>query len=314
MQSSTYRQRARDGVEVTVHRWLPEGEVRGTLQIVHGMAEHGARYAHVAAAAAARGFAVYADDHRGHGQTAATDDDTGFFAAEQGWRTVLDDLYRLADSITGAHPGVPQMVLGHSMGSFFVQQMLFERGDGIAAAALSGSTSGVANPLAPIGRVVARVERKRLGARGRSSLLTKLSFGAFNNAFKPARTEFDWLSREASAVDAYIADPRCGFEVSTQLWIDLLDALPGLASPANLAKVPLGLPLYVVSGANDPIHGGLKGLERLVADYTRVGMRRVTLKVYTGARHEVVNEVNRDEVIADLLDWFEAAAFPAASA
>ncbi len=306
-----YRQRARDGVEVTVHRWLPEGEVRGTLQIVHGMAEHGARYAHVAAAAAARGFAVYADDHRGHGQTAARDEDIGFFAERDGWRAVLDDLYRLADSITGAHPGVPHALFGHSMGSFFVQQMLFERGEGFAAAVLSGSASGVANPLAPIGRLVARAERRRLGPRRPSALLTKLSFGAFNNDFKPARTDFDWLSRDPAAVDAYIADPRCGFEVSTQLWIDLLDALPGLARPDRLAQVPKDLPIYVVCGAKDPIHGRLKGQERLIADYAKAGLRRITWKVYTDARHEVVNEVNRDEVIADLLDWVEASIAPA---
>jgi alpha-beta hydrolase superfamily lysophospholipase len=305
MQSSTYRQRARDGVEVTVHRWLPDGDVRGTLQIVHGMAEHGARYARVAEAATARGWAVYADDHRGHGQTAATDADTGFFADKDGWRVVLDDLYRLADNIIGAHPHTPHAVLGHSMGSFFVQQMLFERGDGFAAAVLSGSSSGVSNPLAPIGRLIARIERKRLGPRGRSALLTKLSFGNFNNAFKPARTEFDWLSRDAAEVDKYIDDPRCGFEVTAQLWVDLLDALPGLADPANLALVPKSLPVLVVSGSDDPIHGKLRGLQRLVDDYAKAGLRDVTLRSWPGARHEVVNEVNRDEIVADLLDWLD---------
>ncbi|MBL8604000.1 MAG: alpha/beta hydrolase [Myxococcales bacterium] len=305
MQSSSFTLRARDGVEVTVHCWRPDGEVKATLQIVHGMAEHGARYARFAEAATARGFAVYADDHRGHGKTAA-DADTGFFAAAHGWRAVLDDLYRLSDHIVGEHSGVPRAIFGHSMGSFFTQQMLFERGEPYAAAVLSGSSSGVANPLAPIGRLVARIERARLGPRGRSALLTKLSFGHFNNAFKPARTDFDWLSRDPAEVDRYLADPRCGFEVTTQLWIDLLDALPGLAAPENLAKVPRSLPILVVSGALDPIHTGQKGLRRLVADYAKSGHDRVTLKTYPGARHELVNETNRDEISRDILDWVES--------
>lgn len=305
MQSSSFTQRASDGVEVQVYRWLPDGEVKGTLQIVHGMAEHGARYARFAHAANERGFAVYADDHRGHGKTAPRTEDTGFFAAEQGWRAVLDDLYRLADTITKEHPNVPHVLFGHSMGSFFSQQMLFERGDQFAAVVLSGSTSGRSNPLAPIGRLVARAERARLGARGRSKLLTKLSFGAFNSAFKPARTEYDWLSRDASEVDKYIADDRCGFDVTTQMWVDLLDGLKGIADPANIAKVPKSLPLYIVSGSEDPVHGRQKGLEMLVGDYAKAGLTRVTWKTFPGARHEIVNESNREEVTRDILDWVE---------
>ncbi len=308
MQASTFTLRSTDGTEIHVYRWLPESEPRAVLQVAHGMAEHAGRYARFAEAAVGAGFAVYADDHRGHGLTPHTSDDLGYFAASQGWRQVLDDLYRLADHITGAHPGVPRVMFGHSMGSFFTQQMLYERGDSLCAAILSGSSSGVSNPLAPIGRVIARIERMRVGPRGRSPLLTRLSFGNFNNAFKPTRTDFDWLSRDPAEVDLYVADPLCGFDITTQMWIDVLEALPGLADPANLARIPKGIPLYVTSGSDDPVHSKMKGLQRLVDDYGKAGLRNLTWKVWSGSRHELLNETCRDEVTAAILRWIDEVA------
>jgi alpha-beta hydrolase superfamily lysophospholipase len=173
---------------------------------------------------------------------------------------------------------------------------------------LSATLSGRSNPLAPIGRVVARLERWRIGANTPSALLDTMSFGNFNRAFKPARTAFDWLSRDAAEVDAYVADPRCGFKLSAQGWIDLLDALKDLADPANQSRVPKELPLLLIAGEADPVVGGLKFFERLVAEYNRAGLRRMTWKVYPGARHELLNETNRDEVTRDVLDWIDKVA------
>lgn len=304
MLERTFTLKASDGTEVFVYGWLPESTPRGVVQVAHGLAEHAGRYRRFAEACVARGLAVYADDHRGHGRT-AKEGALGYFGAEHGWRAVLDDLYRLGDHITGQHPGVPRVFFGHSMGSFLTQQVLFERGDQLAGAVLSGCASGVSNPLAPIGRFVARVERARVGATRPSALLTRMSFGDYNRAFAPNRTEFDWLSRDPAEVDRYIADERCGFEASTQLWIDLLGAMPALGAPSNLAQLPKDLPLYLTVGERDPLHRGLKDFHALVEGYERAGMRNVTVRVWPDARHEILNETNRDEITEAMLRWVD---------
>ncbi len=301
----------RGAERVFVHRWEPDaGAARGVVQVSHGMAEHAARYGRFAEALTAAGLAVYAHDHRGHGRTAGDASRRGFFAARDGWRAVLDDLYAVAQRIEEDHPGVPRVLFAHSMGSFMAQQAMWERASLWRGVALSASTSGVANPLAPIGRVVARVERLRVGAAKPSKLLTKLSFGEFNRAFKPARTEYDWLSRDPGEVDRYLADPWCGFDVTTQLWIDLLDALPTLADPNNLARIPKELPVYLLSGSRDPVTGPVKGLQKLSDSYQAAGLRDVTWKLYDGARHELLNETNRADVTADFLAWADRVLAP----
>lgn len=303
MQSSSFALDTADGFPVHVHRWLPDGETKGIVQIAHGLAEHAARYEHVARALTDAGYAVYADDHRGHGRTIQNDEDRGLFAEERGWATVLDDLHRLNARARADHPGVPAILLGHSMGSFLTQQYLFTFPDSIAGAALSGS-NGPAGVLAEIGAVVARAERLRLGKRGRSKLLHTMSFGAYNKPFEPARTEYDWLSRDPATVDAYIADPECGWVATTQLWIDLLGGLRVIAERDRVATIPPGLPIYIFSGSLDPV-GGAKGVAALVELYDQAGLRAVTSRVYEDGRHEMLNETNRDEVIADLLEWID---------
>jgi alpha-beta hydrolase superfamily lysophospholipase len=306
MQESTFTL-DRGAAQVFVYRWLPDAGVtpRGVVQISHGMAEHAARYRRFAEALTAAGFAVYAHDHRGHGRTAGDVSKRGHFADHDGWRAVLDDLYAVTTRAADEHPGVACVLFAHSMGSFMAQQAMFERASLWKGVALSASTSGVANPLAPIGRVIARVERLRVGASRPSKLLTKLSFGEFNKGFRPARTEYDWLSRDPGEVDKYIADEWCGFDVSTQLWIDLLDALPTLADTNNLARVPKDLPVYVLAGTRDPVTGNLKGLQQLVDAYQAVGLRDITWKTYEGGRHEMLNETNRADVERDFITWLE---------
>jgi alpha-beta hydrolase superfamily lysophospholipase len=295
---------AADGAELCIHRWLPEGAPRGVVQVAHGLAEHGARYARLAAALAQAGYAVCADDHRGHGQTARSDDDLGFFAERDGWRTCVEDLWRLNRRIAADHPGLPIVLLGHSMGSFLAQQLMSERGDALAGVVLSGS-GGKPDAMAAAGRLFARFERLRLGARGRSAAINALTFGAFNKPFRPARTPFDWLSRDAAEVDKYAADPRCGFVATTQLWIDLLDALGDVTGAARQARIPKRLPIYVISGSEDPVGANTKSVRRLLQDYRALGLERVSHRFYEGARHELLNETNRDEVTRDLIAWLD---------
>lgn len=312
MRSDTFTLTADDGVGLFVYRFLPDGPAKGVVHIAHGMAEHGARYARLAGALTQAGFAVYADDHRGHGKTARQDADLGFVASAGGWGRLVRDLEQLLARERADHPGLPLVLMGHSMGSFIVQSYLLDHAKEVQAVVLSGS-SGKPGLLAQAGRLVARIERLRLGERGKSALLTGLSFGAFNKAFAPTRTAFDWLSRDATEVDLYVDDPRCGFEVTTTLWVDVLDATARNADPRLQSRLPKLLPVYIFSGALDPVGENGKAVERLAAEYRRAGLTRVTVKLYPDARHETLNETNRDQVTADLLDWLQANVPPARS-
>lgn len=302
MRATTTRHPASDGKSLALHRFLPDGEPKAILHIAHGMAEHAARYARLAEALTAAGFAVYANDHRGHGQTAA-DGELGVFAGGLG-RVVLD-LVELMAHEKREHPGLPLVLFGHSMGSYFAQELMITHGAELSAAVLSGST-GKPPLIASLGRYLARLERLRLGAHGKSALLRSLSFDAFNKQFAPTRTAFDWLSRDAAEVDKYVADPHCGFEVAVSTWVDLLDALGEIARPERQQQIPGDLPVYIFSGAEDPVSDKTRGLEQLRQAYAAAGLRDVTHRYFPGARHETLNETNRDEVTRELLAWLEA--------
>ncbi len=302
MRADTFTFTADDGAALFVHRFLPEGQPTGVVHIAHGMAEHGARYARFAEALTLKGYAVYADDHRGHGKTSPAADDRGFVSRQGGWARLVRDQAQLIEHEKQQHPGLPVIVFGHSMGSFLVQSYLLDRSKEVAAAILSGS-GGKPGLLAQAGRLVARIERLRLGERGRSALLTALSFDDFNKRFAPTRTGFDWLSRDPAEVDKYVADPACGFAVTTTLWIDLLDAAAANADPARQKGVRSDLPIYLVAGARDPVGEMGKGVLRLEAEYKGAGIKSVTCKLYPDARHEILNETNRDEVTAAITAW-----------
>ncbi len=302
MPASEFAFRAEDGAERLGRRWAPEGAPRGVVQISHGLAEHSARYARLAGALNAAGFAAYASDHRGHGPACAADD-LGHFADRNGWATCVADLWTFNRLIAAENPGVPIVLLGHSMGSFLAMTFAAEHSDALAGLVLSGS-NGKPPSIAAAGRWIARVERLRLGARGKSPLLVQMMFGAFNKPFEPARTPFDWLSRDPAEVDKYVADPCCGASFSTQLAIDLLDALPTLSAPEALARMRKDLPVYVMSGERDPVG---PNLESLVEAFRAAGFSRLQVRIYPDARHEILNETNRDEVTRDLIAWLDGA-------
>ncbi len=296
---------SQDGLDIFVYAWLPRGAApHAVVQIAHGMAEHAGRYGRLAAALNEAGFAVYANDHRGHGRSVRQPADLGHLADRDGWNLALADLDRLNTLIRQRHPGLPVVLLGHSMGSFMAQRYMIEHGDRIAAVVLSASNGSI-GPLRPIGVQVARLERLRLGRRGRSGLIHSMSFGSFNKGFRPVRTECDWLSRDAAEVDKYVADPLCGFVCSVQTWFDFLNGLGENEKADNLARIPKDLPVYVLAGSDDPVSARTAGLRRLMAAYETAGLRRVEHRFYPGGRHEIFNETNRDEVTADLIAWLD---------
>lgn len=306
MRSDTFTYKADDTRPIFVYRWLPDEGTspKAVVHIAHGMAEHAGRYARLAEALTAAGYAVYANDHRGHGKTARNDDELGWFAGSNGFRRVVDDLVELIVLEKGQNPGLPVVLLGHSMGSFLTQAFLIDHGHAIQAAVLSG-TAGKPPPLALAGKLVARAEKLRQGPRGKSQLINGLTFDGYNKPFAPNRTKFDWLSRDEAEVDKYVADPRCGFVCTNALWIDLLAGLSDIARPERQANVPKEIPIYVFAGSEDPVGERTKSIDQLLGAYARAGLRNVTHRYYAGARHETLNETNRDEVTRDLVAWLD---------
>ncbi len=292
-----------DGCKLALHVWVPEGAPRAIVQLAHGMGEHAGRYTRAAEALCDGHYAVYANDHRGHGETARSEAELGILG-EDGWNRCVQDLRELNDLIARRHPGVPRVLLGHSMGSFLAQQYLVLHGESLAGAVLSGSTGGFGAQMR-VSSWLAGFERRRLGPQGRSAPLSRLLFGRFNRQFAPNRTEFDWLSRDPEEVDRYVADPRCGFMLRVGGLVDMNEGMRFSASPRSLAQIPLDLPIYVFSGARDPVHRGGKGIRALLRGYSRAGLRRVSQRIYPDGRHEMFNETNRGEVLADLRGWLD---------
>ena len=304
MQTSTFTLPSEfdDGVVLKGRAWLPDGDVKAVLQISHGMNEHCARYERLAEVLVPLGYAVYAHDHRGHGDT-AEGHTLGFFATEDGWNRVVRDTRAVTEHVRSEQPDVPLYLLGHSMGSFILQSYL-GRWDDVQGVMFSGSSSNEGF-LTRLGRKIARIERWRCGADKPSAVLTRMSFGEFARTVKRRKTDFDWLSRDEAEVQKYIDDPFCGFPSTTQLWIDQLGAFPEMADPNHWAKVRQDLPIYVFSGSEDPVHDDQKGWKRLIDLLEGRGFTHLRTKLYEGGRHEMLNETNRDEVMQDVADWLE---------
>lgn len=277
---------------------------RAVIQIVHGMAEHAERYARFASAAVAQGYAVHADDHRGHGAAVAPGDQ-GFLAEHNGWDLVVADLSALLDRIRETYPGVPVILLGHSWGSFLARDLASRRGGELAGLIILGTGAGPGTLTAP-GMALASAESRMRGARHRSRLLHALAFMPYRRHFAPNRTEVDWLSRDEEEVDRYLADPRCGFVCTARFFHDILGGMDRVSDVEHAASMPRGLPLLLASGESDPVGAMGAGVRRVATMYRRAGVREVSLLLYPGARHELLNETNRDEVTADLLAWIGA--------
>ena len=293
-----------DTTTLYVKRWYGDQPPKAVVMVAHGMAEHSGRYARLAQALVEAGFELYAHDQRGHGKT-AEHGTLGHYADENGWQLVVGDLACLNHHIRQQHPQAPIFLFGHSMGSYIAQAYLMQHSSSLQGAIISGSN--YQSPLLyRLGRLIARFERWRQGKTGLSPLIDFLSFGSFNNAFKPNRTASDWLSRDPAEVDKYINDPLCGFRCSNQYWCDLFGGLLQITPVDNLAQIDSDLPLLVIGGARDPVSDG-KRQAHLADALRRAGNKHVQLQIYPDARHELLNESNRDEVTAYLIQWLEQA-------
>jgi alpha-beta hydrolase superfamily lysophospholipase len=302
MQSSTFTLTTPDGTELHVNRWLPDDAPKAVVQISHGLVEHSTRYARFAQRLTDHGYAVYASDHRGHGRTSGT---RGTFGPHEGWTAAVDDLRIVTDRAREEQPGLPVFLLGHSMGSFLARSYAAEHGDDLAGLVLTG-TAGSAGVLGRAGIGVATTQARLRGHTHASGLMNTLVFGQYNAAFKPARTDFDWLSRDPAEVDAYVNDPDCGFVFSAGGFADMLKGLESVNSDAVASRFPDDLPVHLASGDQDPVGAQGKGPRAVAEQLRRVGVQDVTVTLWPGARHEILNETNRDEVEQEILGWLDA--------
>lgn len=290
---------ATDGHAIRVNVWSGAAPL-AVILVFHGLAEHAGRYARFARRAVARGYAVVAHDHRGHGAGAKP---PGHFADRDGWNKVLGDAALVRDRVRQRFGDAPLLLFGHSMGSCLAQSFVMRGAGDLSRLVLSGATWPPRFRVR-LGRFAARLEMLRAGRRHRSALLDGMGFGEFNKRFAPARTPFDWLTRDEAEVDRYIADPLCGAVSSAALWHDLLGGLLEIGTDAALRKVPAALPILITGGERDPV-GGKLGMQRLAAAYQRTGHTAVTLRTYEGGRHEMLNEINRDAFTSDVLHWID---------
>ncbi|MDP7705161.1 alpha/beta fold hydrolase [Mycobacterium sp. TY815] len=288
--------RSADGSRLVGYYWAaPDDRPRvGVVALVHGMGEHVRRYDHLAEILNSHGFEVYGHDHRGHGTSLGPDQEPGHLGPN-GWRALVDDLNLVIARARSDHPDLPVVMLAHSMGSFAAQQFLLDHQvDGVA---LTGT---------------AAVDLLEPALNLSGDLSSDLDLSAFNAGFRPARTEFDWLSRDEAIVDAYVADPLCGFGIDTASLKDMFAGARRLADPDQVARMRRDLPVYVAVGSKDPVNGELALLWALVDRYRAAGLDDVTVRVYDEGRHEILNEINRAEVIDDLVQWLRRISAPGA--
>ena len=284
-----------------LRRWADVAAPRALVHIVHGMSEHTGRYARFAGALNAAGFIVWAHDHRGHGDNATAPVGHGHFADADGWSCLVADARTVSSALAAAYPGLPLLLFAHSMGSFIGQALMGSDGEAYAGVVLSGS-NGPPGALEGMVRAVARSQRLALGSRARGRWVDRLVMGTYNKGFVPNRTRFDWLTRDEDEVDLYVGDPRCGFMLTTQAWCDFLEGKRDLGSTAHLQRMPRTVPIHLIGGRRDPVGENGEGLERLYSLYRDAGLD-VTLQLYADARHELLNETNRDDVTGDVIAW-----------
>lgn len=294
----------KDNIKIYVHKWSPDKDIKGIIQIAHGMAETAIRYDYFARALVKEGFIVYANDHRGHGESAASIGELGYISDEDGFSDMVADMKALTNIAKLEQPDLPLILFSHSMGSFLAQRYIQLYGNEIDGVILSG-TSGKQPLTVDAGILLAKAIMKLKGRKASGKLLDQIAFGSYNKKFKPNNTKFDWLSRDLEQVDKYIDDPYCGTLFPASFFHDFFVGMKTIHRPEFLAKVPKDLPIYIFGGQDDPVSNYGVGIMNLAATYKAIGIKDVSSRLYPGGRHEMLNEINRDEVIEDVINWIE---------
>ena len=285
------------------HRWLPQGEPKAVLQIVHGIAEFVERYDEFARYLTGLGYVVVAEDHMGHGQSINGGGIRGYFHG--GWFTAVEDTYRLLQDTKAQYPNIPYVLFGHSMGSFMARTILCRYPDsGISAAIVCGTGWQPAFALPALCKTMELV-CSRGDETKPNQTLQNLVFGSYNRKVEHPRTPYDWLSRDADIVDAYIAHPLCGFTASSGLLRDLVQGIHFVEQPNHLAAMRKNLPVFFIAGGDDPVGNYGKGVQKTAEAFRKAGLTDVSVRIYPLCRHEILNEINRQEIFEDISQWLD---------
>jgi len=287
---------SRDGkTQIHAVEWLPEDEPKGILQICHGMVEYIERYHEFAEFLCRRGYYVTGHDHLGHGKSVKDETEYGYFPEKNGNQCVIGDIHQLRVITSRKYPGVPYVMLGHSMTI---------HGEGLAGAVIMGTGY---QPLAVLeaGQMVCRVTALFKGWRYRSEFVDNLSFGSFNKRFEPGETGREWVTSDAKIRRQYVEDPLCMFRFTVGGYYQMFEGMKTLARPGSMAQIPRDLPVLFTAGADDPVGAFGRGVRKVYKKYKDAGMEKVAVKLYAGGRHEILNETNREQVYEDLYHWCE---------
>lgn len=304
MKSDLYFTSSNNKNKIHLSIWKPDGDPKAILQIAHGMAEYIDRYGDFAEFLNAHGILVAGNDHLGHGGSVSSKDEYGYFSENDGNDCLIKDLFYVTQKLKSDYPGTPYFLLGHSMGSFYCRQYICKHGKELNGAIVMG-TAFQPKAAATAGKAMCRIISLFKGWHYRSSLINYMVLGSNNKAFEPARTPNEWLSRDKENVDKYNADEKCGFVFTLNGFYNMFQGLTRLCNDDLIKKIPVSLPILVTSGENDPVGNFGKGVTAVYEQYRKLGIKDLTLKLYPDARHEILNEINREEVYEDILRWLE---------
>lgn len=304
MIAETYTFKSHDGEEIFTYKWSPTNvKLKGIVHITHGLSEHAGRYANFAAELNSFGYVVYAHDQRGHGKTAKSNDNIAHID-EGGWNSMQKDLLMLIDIIKGAHPSLPIFLFGHSMGSFILRNVLQNSHPDVKGVILAGT--GCYERIAlNAGILLAKTMVRRKGGHKKSYYINRITFKAFNSNIPKPKSFFDWLSRDEKAVYSFYNDPLCRINCSNNLFLELFKGLKTIQNTTNIKRIPKNIPILLVSGDSDPVGHWGKDVPELANLFKSIGVQNVQYKLYPGARHEIINEINKAEVIKDIISWLE---------
>lgn len=284
---------------------VPDAEPRAIVQIIHGIAEYIDRYDEFMSFLADNGIIAVGTDHLGHGKSIESEEQTGFFAYDNGWDYVVRDEEVLRLAMHENYPELPIIVFGHSMGSFMARTLLIRYPDAFNAAIISG-TGNQGSALVNGGLFMGNLVTGLKGAHHYSKFLNNLAFGSYNKIYENPKTEYDWLSRDEANVQKYIDDPLCGFIPSCSLFRDMMTGVKFITNKKNLTAMNKDMPVYFMSGDMDPVGECGKGVQKAYNNFLEAGMKDVSIKLYPGGRHEMLNEINKDEVYTDILAWLDS--------
>ena len=297
---------SKDGnTEIHTIEWKPEGEVRAVLQICHGMVEYIKRYDEFAQFLCEKGLYVVGNDHLGHGKSVQSKSEYGFFEKKYGNACVLGDIHTLRQRTVKKYPETPYFMLGHSMGSSLLRQYIQMYGNGLSGVVLMGVVTDHRRSSLLFVKQLCRLMAAVRGWHYRSRMVDELVTGSFNKKFKPSVTRADWITSDKEHLDAYVTDPLCSFMFTVNAYYSMMAGMLGMQKKENISMIPKSLPVLFVSGAEDPVGNFGKGVRKVCEIYKSAGLRDVSLKLYEGDRHEILNETNREQVYQELYEWFE---------